>query len=400
DSPDHTRSAMKKKVIRVIARLNIGGPAIHVILLTARLDPERYESILLYGQEAPEEGNMLHLAEEKGVFPILIPNLGRDLNCFRDLKTLWTLYRFFRREKPDIVHTHTAKAGTVGRLAAWLAGVPVIVHTFHGHVLHGYFSPWKTALFRTIERALARVSSRIIAVSEQCRQDLIAYGVAKPEAVRMIPLGLDLDSLVHPAPDTGPGLREDLGIPRDAFVVGMVARLAPIKRHEDLFQAIPLVLREYPDTWFVIVGGGERRDELENLAARLGINHHCRFAGFRRDQGRVYRDLDLVVLTSANEGLPVVIIEALASGAPAVATRVGGVPELIEEGKTGYIVEPGNIESIAEGIKKAAADPAQTRAMGLAAREEIIRKYSIQRLVGDIEKLYDELLGEGMEKEK
>ncbi len=394
DSPDHTRAAMKKKVIRVIARLNIGGPAIHVILLTARLDPERYESILLYGQEAPDEGNMLHLAGEKGVSPILIPNLGRELNFIRDLKTLWTLYRFFRREKPDIVHTHTAKAGTVGRLAARLAGVPVIVHTFHGHVLHGYFSPWKTALFRSIERALARVTNRVIAVSGQCRQDLIAYGIASPEAVRVIPLGLDLEPLAHPAPDAGPGLREDLGIPRGAFVAGMVARLVPIKRHEDLFHAIPLVLRDYPGTWFVIVGDGERRRELEHLAARLGIGHRLRFAGFRRDQGRVYRDLDLVVLTSANEGLPVVIIEALASGTPAVATRVGGVPELIEEGKTGYIVEPGNIESIAAGIKKAAADPGKTRALGQAAQAEILRKYSIHRLVRDIEDLYDELGGE------
>ncbi|HOJ59150.1 MAG TPA: glycosyltransferase family 4 protein [bacterium] len=400
DSPNRPHAAMKKKVVRVIARLNIGGPAIHVILLTAHLDPERYESILLYGQEAPEEGNMLHLAEEKGVCPILVSNLGRELHFFRDLKTLWTLYQFFRREQPDIVHTHTAKAGTVGRLAALLAGVPVIVHTFHGHVLHGYFSPWKTAMFRTIERILSRATTRIIAVSEQCRQDLLKYGIAKPEAICTIPLGLDLEPLAHPAPDAGLGLREELGIPPEAFMVGMVARLVPIKRHEDLFHAIPLVLRDYPDTWFVIVGDGERRNELENLAARLGINHRCRFAGFRRDQGRVYRDLDLVVLTSANEGLPVVLIEALASGTPAVATRVGGVPELIEEGKTGYIVEPGNIESIAAGIKKAAADPAQTRAMGQAAREEILRKYSIQRLVGDIEKLYGELLGEGMGKEE
>lgn len=157
---------MKKKIIRVIARLNIGGPAIHVILLSAYLDPERYETILVSGKEAADEGNMLHLAEEKGVAPIIVENLGRELNLLRDLKTLWLLYRLFRRERPDIVHTHTAKAGTVGRIAALLAGTPVIVHTFHGHVLHGYFSKGKTAFFRFVERMLARFSSRIIAVSE------------------------------------------------------------------------------------------------------------------------------------------------------------------------------------------------------------------------------------------
>lgn len=386
---------MKKKVIRVIARLNIGGPAIHVILLSAYLDPERYETLLVSGKEAPEEGNMLHLAEEKGIAPVIIENLGRELNPFRDLKTLWLLYRLFRRERPGIVHTHTAKAGTVGRIAAILAGVPVIVHTFHGHVLHGYFGKWKTAFFRAVERMLGRFCNRIVAVSEQCRQDLLRYGVGNPETIQTIPLGLELDSFAIPISGAREELRGRYGIPHEAFVVGMVARMVPIKRHEDLFRAIPQVLALYPDVYFLIVGDGECRKKLDALAEELGITRRCIFAGFHTELNRIYQAVDLVVLTSGNEGLPVVIIEALASGVPVVATRVGGVPELIEEGKTGYIVEPYDIDSIAEGLKKAIGDPDKTRTMGGIAQKETLEKYSIRRLVRDIDALYQELAPRG-----
>jgi len=383
---------MKKKVIRVIARLNIGGPAIHVILLSAYLDPDRYETILVSGKEAPEEGNMLPLAGEKGVSPIIIDNLGRELNFFRDIRTLWQLYRLFHREKPDIVHTHTAKAGTVGRIAARMAGVPVIIHTFHGHVLHGYFGTLKTAFFRNVERLLARFCHRIVAVSEQCRRDLLAYGIGQPDTLRTIPLGLELDRFAIPIPGAREELRNRYGIPHDAFVVGMIARMVPIKRHEDLLRAIPLVLQDYPDTYFLIVGDGECRQKLDALAKELNITHRCLFAGFHRDQARIYQTVDLVVLTSGNEGLPVAIIEALSSGVPVVATRVGGVPELIEDGITGFIVEPYDIESIAGGLKKAVSQPDRTRAMGGLAQEKTLRNYSIQRLVGDIDALYRELV--------
>ena len=381
----------KKKIIRVIARLNVGGPAIHVILLTAGLDPERYESLLVSGKEAPEEGNMLHLAEEKGIQPRIVPNLGRELQPLRDLKTLWQLYRIFRSEKPDIVHTHTAKAGTVGRLAAWLAGVPIIIHTFHGHVLQGYFGPLKTRMFQWIERGLARITTRIIAVSEQCNRDLLAFGIGSPEKNLQIPLGLELDRFAHQSPSVREQLRHELGLPPNAFVISIIARMVPIKRHKLLLEAIPLTLSAYPDAWFLFVGDGELRPALEQRRRELGIESRCLFCGFRDDRERFYAASDLIVLTSRNEGLPVVIIEAFASGTPVVATRVGGVPELVADGVTGFLVEPEDPTALAEGLKRALADPAKTAAMGQAAQAKTLQSYSIDRLLGDLDRLYRQL---------
>jgi len=385
---------MKTKILRIIARLNVGGPAIHVILLTAGLDKEKYETVLVSGVEGPDEGNMYALADEKGVKPVIVPNLGRELNPIRDILTLWKLYRLIRRERPDIVHTHTAKAGTVGRIAALLAGTPIIVHTFHGHVLHGYFGKTKTAIFRSIERFLARRSSAVIAVSESCRNDLLRYGVGGDDRVITIPLGLELERFRRDPEPNRSEVRREWGVPPDAFAVGMIARMVPIKRHEDLFRAIPKVLEKFPDAYFINVGDGELKPQLVALAQQLGIAHRCLFPGFREDQERIYAAMDLTVLTSANEGLPVAVIESLSSGTPVVATRVGGVPELVRDGETGYIVEPGNIDSIAEGLLKAIADPAKTAAMGRLAQEETIRKYSIERLIRDIEELYGKLLQE------
>ena len=386
---------MKKKIIRVIARLNIGGPAIHVILLSSRINHDQYETILLSGKEAPEEGNMLELAEREGVQPIIITNLGRELNLFRDLTTLLYLYRIFKKEKPDIVHTHTAKAGTVGRIAAVLAGVPIIVHTFHGHVLHGYFGKHKTNVFRWVERILAKWSTTIIAVSQQCKDDLIRYQIGTDETIRMIPLGLDLDRFSQTNPEARTLLRDEWGVPQDAFLFGMIARMVPIKRHEDLFRAIPLVLQQLPNTYFIIVGDGERRKELESLMQEIQIQHRCIFAGFRQDLERVYQAVDAVVLTSGNEGLPVAIIESLSSGKPVVSTNVGGVSELIQDGLTGYLAEPFNVKSIADNLIKMASDPHKAQSMGKQAQIDILKRFSIQRLVRDIEECYEDLLREG-----
>ncbi|MBZ0258047.1 glycosyltransferase, partial [bacterium] len=309
----------KIKIVRIIARLNVGGPAIHVILLTHGLNPDKFETVLVSGVEAPEEGDMHHLADEKGVKPFIIPNLGRELNPWRDINTLWQLYKLIRREKPDIVHTHTAKAGTVGRIAALLAGVPIIIHTFHGHVLHGYFGKLKTALFRGIERFLAARSSKVIAVSEKVRQDLLKYGVGDEDKVIKIPLGLELEPFRHPAPDARQRLRNEWGLSDGDFAVGMVARMVPIKRHVDLFNAIPAVLEKHPNTYFIIVGDGELRPELETQANELGISHRLVFTGFRDDRADIYSAVDLVALTSGNEGLPVAVIEALSAGKPVMA---------------------------------------------------------------------------------
>ncbi|MBI4635711.1 MAG: glycosyltransferase family 4 protein [Candidatus Rokubacteria bacterium] len=381
------------KVIRIIARLNIGGPAIHAILLTSRLDRERYETLLVKGSEGRDEGDMGDLAREHDVTPVWIPELGREIRWWDDVVAFWKIYAIVRRERPSIVHTHTAKAGLVGRLAAWLAGVPVVLHTFHGHVFHGYFSPAKTRLFLGIERWLARRTRRVLAVSEAVRRELLTLGIGSAERLAVMPLGLALEPFLCCEPLRGQ-LRGELGIGATVPLVGIVARLVPVKAHEVFLEAAATVARRLPQARFVVVGDGERRSELESLADRLGLGERARFLGWRRDLDRIYADLDLVALSSRNEGSPVSLIEAMAAARAVVATRVGGVPDLVEDGVTGRLVPPGDPAALAGTMLTLLADPERRRDMGLAGRKRVYPAFSVERLVGDMDRLYTDLLAE------
>ena len=289
-----TPSAQAVKVVRVIARLNVGGPAIHVINLTCGLDATRFASTLVTGTENPGEGSMFDLALERGVRPVVIPEIvGQATLKPRDLKALIALYRLIRRERPQIVHTHAAKPGVLGRVAARLAGVPVVVHTFHGHILHGYYGPRMSWLLRRMERMLAHLSDRIIAVSEQVKQDLVRYGVAPPEKIAVIPLGLELDPFLESDVHRGT-LRRELGVQSDAPLVGIVGRIFPIKNHRLFLEAAALVAAKEPGAQFVVVGDGTLRADMETLARQLGIGEHTIFTGWRRDLPNVYADLDVL----------------------------------------------------------------------------------------------------------
>ncbi|MFH1742570.1 MAG: glycosyltransferase family 4 protein [bacterium] len=392
ESSANCQSERRTKIVRIIARLNIGGPAIHVVLLSAGLDTERYETVLVKGRESETEGDMMAFAQQRGVEPVIINRLGRDLNPISDLATLWRVYRLLRRERPDIVHTHTAKAGTLGRIAARLAGVPVVIHTFHGHVLSGYFGPFKTRLFTAIERLLARWSNAIISVSETCRRDLLTLGIADKEKMVTIPLGLELDRFPERVPQRAGQFRKRFGIPPDAPIVSHVARMVPIKRHDVFLRAIPMVLREKPDVRFALVGDGETRPALEDLARDLQLDNRLIWTGFIEEQELIYADMDLLVLTSDNEGLPVAVIEALASARPVIATRVGGVPELITDGVNGYTVEPNNPEQLAEALLKALSNMDRLREMGRAGQQKVLERYNHRRLIHDVDELYQKLL--------
>ena len=381
----------KIRVARVIARLNIGGPAIHTILLTAGLDPARFESLLVTGVEAAHEGNMRDLAAAKGVQPLVIPDLGREINLWRDLRTLWALYRLFRRWRPAIVHTHTAKAGTVGRLAARLAGVPIVIHTFHGHVFHGYFGPRKTQAFICIERALARLSDRIVTVSEGQRAELATYGIAPLEKIAVVPLGFELDGLLHCQARRGE-LRTELGLAADTPLVGIVARLTAVKNHHLFLEAARLIAQEEPATRFLIVGDGELRGELEACARELGLADQVLFLGWRADMPRIYADLDVVALTSRNEGTPVSLIEGMAAGVPVVSTAVGGVPDIVTDGVCGSLVPPGDAAELARAVVALLRDQEKARTMGRAGREAVRDRFSVERLLSDVERLYTQLL--------
>ena len=315
-------------ICRIIGRLNIGGPAIHAILLTGGLRGRGYETLLVAGREGPREGTLRDLAAEKGVEPLLLPELVREVRPGQDLLAFFRLFRLFRQHRPAIVHTHTAKAGALGRLAAKLAGIPIIIHTFHGHIFDGYFSRGVTRVFLTIEQRLAAASTRILTVSEGQRRDLLRLRIGSPQKVVVMPLGLELDGLLRSGRRRGE-IRRTLGASHDVPLIGVIARLVPIKDLGTFLEAASNLHRSRPDARFVIVGDGELRLPLEQQAHALGLDGCTHFLGWQRDLEPIYADLDMVVLSSLNEGTPVSLIEGMAAGLPVVATEVGGVPDLV-----------------------------------------------------------------------
>jgi glycosyltransferase involved in cell wall biosynthesis len=382
------------KIVRVIARLNIGGPAIHVINLTADLDPARFESVLVTGTESRGEGSMLDLARARGVTPVIIPEMvGEATLNRRDLKALVALYRLFRRERPHIVHTHTAKAGVLGRVAARLARVPVVVHTYHGHVLHGYYAPLQSSLLRRAERGLGLVSDRLVTVSERVKGDLVRYEVARPEKIAVIPLGLDLAPFLA-SPGHRGKLRQELGWSNGERVVGIVGRIFPIKNHRLFLEAAARVAGELDRARFLVVGDGVLRPAMEDYARALGIAHRVVFTGWRRDLPVIYPDLDVLVVSSNNEGTPVSAIEAMAAGCPVVATRVGGLPDLITDGETGRLVEPRDPAALAASILRLLRDPETASRLGETAQATVAERFAVDRLCRDMEGLYVELLAQ------
>lgn len=377
------------RVMRIIARLNIGGPAIHVALLTAGMRDNTFTTTLVTGQVGAAEGDMTYLADELGIAPVVIPGLGREISLLDDLRAFFALLKQMLQERPHIVHTHTAKAGFLGRLAARLSGVPVVVHTFHGHVFRGYFGPLRTAAFLWLERLSALMTDRILTISDGLRDDLVALRIAAPERITVIPLGLDLRPLAESKKLRG-RFRRELGWNNRTLLVGIIGRLVPIKNHDLFLKAAQEVRKALPQTCFVIVGDGERRSELEQMAAGLGLADAVRFVGWRRDLPAIYSDLDAVVIASRNEGTPVSLIEAMAAGAPVVSTAVGGVPDLLEDGKLGVLVPPDNVTELAEGVIRVLREGRGDRT--LQAQAHALQQYDSARLVADMRALYQTLL--------
>ena len=377
-------------MFRLFSRLNVGGPAVHVILLTAGLKARGYTTRLAVGKESPREGNLLDLAAAKGVDCLQLVALGRDIRPLSDVRALWRLCRILRQFRPHIVHTHTAKAGVLGRVAARLAGVPVVVHTYHGHVLRSYFGPLRNALFRALERALGQASDALVAVSQSVKDDLVDLGVAEAAKIRVVPLGLELAGLTRALPRGR--LRAQSGVAEGAPLVGIVGRLAPIKDLPTFLLAAALVRRSAPEVRFAIVGDGEERPALEAEVLRLGLQDVVHFHGWHRDMSGVYGDLDLVVNCSRNEGTPVALIEALAAGRPVIATRVGGTPDLLARGDNGILVPPGDPESLAAAIEGVLRAPDAARARAACGRAYVLRQHCADRLVDDVDQLYRQLL--------
>jgi glycosyltransferase involved in cell wall biosynthesis len=383
------------RVVRVIARLNIGGPTQHVLNLARGLSAS-YPTLLVCGSVEDGEEEMSDLLASSGVRVHRIPELGRSVRPGQDVAALAKLVRLLRQVRPEIVHTHTAKAGAVGRIAAALAGVPHRVHTFHGHTFHGYFRPSVSRVFLAIERLLARSTDRIIALSEAQAHELVdRYKVASRDALRVVPLGLQL-----PLPGTENAaavrreFREEVGA-GDQPVVTIVGRLVPVKRHDLFVDAVAKLRGKEVNGVFVVVGGGPERERLEARAAARGVGDDLRFLGWRRDLGRVYAGSDVVALCSDNEGTPVALIEAMSAGVPVVASAVGGVPDVLDGGRFGVLVQPGSADALADAIHTLLDDSGLRATLSARGRPAALARFGVERLVADVAALYDEMLRSG-----
>jgi glycosyltransferase involved in cell wall biosynthesis len=381
------------RVLRVIARLNIGGPAIQAISLTALMDERGYVTRLVRGSESADEGTMDDLAERMGVRPTLVASMRRDPGL-GDVRALSSLVRIARRDRPALVHTHAAKGGTLGRVAVMLAFPrkrPKVVHTFHGHSLTGYFSSRTARMYTRIERFLARRTDVLIAVSEEVRDDLVGLGVAPLEQFEVVRLGLDLSAFADDSDRAArrAELRAKWGVDSEEQVVTLVARLVPIKRVDRFLEAASL-LRDRPGVRFVVVGDGELRDSLQASEPARALGDRLVWAGFRRDVPDVCFASDVVVLTSDNEGTPVSLIEAQAARTPVVSTSVGGVRSVVLDGETGLLA--GDPPALAAAIGSLLDDPARAGAMAERGREHVLATFGVERLVDDLDRLYRRLL--------
>lgn len=380
------------RVVRIIARLNVGGPARHVAWLTAGLQDDRFRSTLVTGTLAPGEQDLADFARGMGVEPVIIGEMSRSIS-WRDAVVVWKLFRLLRRLKPDIIHTHTAKAGAAGRTAGLLyrltsrRRVP-FVHTFHGHVFHGYYGPLVTRMFLTVERILARFTDAIIVLSPRQREEInVHYRIGSSTQFRVVPLGLDLKT--DPSAPTRDSFRRELGIAPNAFVAAIVGRLTGVKDHAFFLDAVAAAGRN--DVVFVVIGDGDLRPTLEAQAKSLGLEGRVRFIGNRNDPERFYRGIDLLVLTSRNEGTPLTILEAFANEVPVMSTAVGGVPDLLAEDR-GLLFEHGDIAGFGKALSVAVSDRGRTRAMAARGLAYVREHYSRERLIRDIRGLYEDLL--------
>ncbi len=410
---------MDMKIVRIIARLNVGGPAKHVVWLNQALQDEEFESVLLTGTVPEGEEDMSYFAGQHNVKPVFIKEMSRELSP-QDIVSLWKVYQQIKREKPDIIHTHTAKAGTVGRTAGFLyrwltwrtlVGKPrkvKILHTFHGHIFHGYYGTLKTKIFLLIEKLLAKFATdKIIVISEQQRREINEkYGVGKKEQFEVIRLGLDL-KVFEDWRKKREILRREFDIKDDEVLVGLVGRLTEIKNHE-MFLRVVKVYKEnsenadLPELRFIIIGDGHRRAVLEEKAKEFGIEELVIFAGNREDADVFYAGLDVVALTSRNEGTPLSLIEAMANEKAIVSTSVGGVVDLLGEIREesdgfkicerGIRVAPEDAESFYKGLEYLAKDEGRRTKFGRKGKDFVIKNYDLDRLVGDIKNLYAGLL--------
>jgi glycosyltransferase involved in cell wall biosynthesis len=379
------------RIVHAIARLNLGGAALSVLELAAGQQARGDDVLVVAGTIPPGETSMEHLADELGVPYLHAPVLTRELSPRNDVRATTLLRRVVRDRRPDVLHTHTAKAGATGRVAAMLAARArprAVVHTFHGHVLSGYFDSRRERTFRLAERALGLVTDRVIAVSEQVRDDLLAFGVVPARKLLVIRYGFDLDRRVGGAVAARAGKRAAVHAEEGEFVIGWAGRLSEIKRPLDLVRTAAQV----DGSLLVLAGDGPLRGEVEALALHLGIGGRMRLLGYADDLGDWYGAFDAFLLVSANEGAPVVAIEALAAGVPVVATDAGGTRSVVDDAESGYVVPVGDVEALAARLRELRDDAALRMRLGATGAARMRERFSADRMVEETRALYEEIL--------
>ncbi len=391
------------RILRILNRLAVGGPLLNASYLTKYMAPE-FETLLVVGEREGHEKDASFVTEALGIQPVYISEMGRSVDPRKDYKAYQRMKQLIADFKPDIIHSHAAKPGAIGRLAARAMKVPVVVHTFHGHVFHSYFNPVKTKLFINIERRLGKNTDAIIAISEQQRKELVEdFRIAKGDKFRVIPLGLDLDKFQLQREEKRKRFRQEFGIGEEEIVVTIIGRVVPVKNHALFIEAVHHVLQHSnKKIRAVIVGDGESRPSLEAKAKALGIGFSTEketihtqpllFTSWRSDIDAINAGSDIITLTSFNEGTPVSLIEALAAAKPIVSTKVGGVEDVVTHGETGLLSAIDDVSGFCKNLLRMVEDDELRHQMGNTGESHVLKKYSYRRLVEDMTALYNELL--------
>jgi glycosyltransferase involved in cell wall biosynthesis len=391
------------RILRILNRLAIGGPLLNASYLTKYMAPE-FETMLVVGEREDHEKDASFVTDALGIQPVFIPEMGRSVDPRKDYMAYKKMKKLIADFRPDIVHSHAAKPGAIGRMAARAMNVPVIVHTYHGHVFHSYFHPLKTKIFINIERRLGKKTDAIIAISQQQKKELtVDFNIAPENKFRVVPLGLDLDKFQVDRQEKRQAFRSSFGIKEDEVVLTITGRLVPIKNQVLFLEGVKHLLQNSRQRIKAfIVGDGETRKLLEEKARQLGIGFTTEkdrkhdqplvFTSWRSDIDYINAGSDIVVLTSFNEGTPVSLIEAQAAGKPVVSTRVGGIEDVVKDNETGLLSDINDTATFAENLLKMAENKELRCKFGKAGEEYVTTRYSYRRLVKDMSNLYNELL--------
>jgi len=389
------------RILRIHNRLIVGGPTLNVLYLTKYLASE-FETLVVVGEKEDHEKDAGFLAEQMGIKTVSIPDMGRSVHPLRDYKAYGHLKEVITNFRPDIVHTHAAKPGAVGRMAAHSMKVRVIVHTYHGHVFHSYFNKFKTQFFLRTERYLATKSDALIAISEQQKAELVnQFRVADENKFRVIPLGFELNKFVDDQQEKRTKFRAEFNLKEDEIAIGIIGRLVPVKNHALFLEGINHVARNSTKKIRgFIIGDGDTRKAVEEKAQHLGIsftNDHdnnalLNFTSWRTDIDVINAGLDIITLTSLNEGTPVSLIEAQAANKPIVSTRVGGIGDIVIEGKTALLSETNDADAFKQNLLKVVEDDGLRKCLGKNGTDHVLQRFGVKRLADDMSNLYRELL--------